>query len=217
MVTDSLASSFEPDESLALARHEIQNNQLAAALNRLKTLVRAGTGGPQATVMLARLHGQLGLPARAQVGFEQYLAAQPDALHERFELGLALLEQGQAEAALGTWQEVLRQQPAYPPALYFSALAHQREGRTDQAAQALRILFETSPPDNAYHVRGRELLEQLPRQSEELSPGPAFTPVSADTAIAPGLPQHVVSLPENFDTPDQYNYGATVKAHESSH
>lgn len=159
--TTAAATAFELDESLALARHEIEAKQFAPALQRLKALAQAEPPSAQAVLLLARLYGQLGLPQRAQAGFERYLALEPVAVHERFELGVALLEQDQAQAALGTWREVLEQVPDYPPALYFSAVAHSQMDAREQAEQFLQHLFQTTVADNLYHQRGQELLQRL--------------------------------------------------------
>ncbi len=156
---------FEIDESLALARQEIEARQFAAALGRLKALTQGPDANPHAILMLARLHGQLGLPARAQAGFERYLALESTAVHERFELGVAQLEQGQPESALQTWCQVLDQSPAYPPALYFSAVAHAQFQRPQEALQALQVLFQTTAPGNMYHERGLELAQRLGGQT----------------------------------------------------
>ncbi len=149
------------DEAFALARHEIETKQYAEALVRLKALAQEEPAPPEAVLLLARLHGQLHLPQRAQAGFERFLAMEPDASHARFELGMTLFEQGQYGVALQTWDTVLQQAPQYPPALYFSAVAHAQTGSTAQAERALQELFEVTDEDNMYHERGRELAQRL--------------------------------------------------------
>jgi predicted Zn-dependent protease len=153
--------TFTLDESLALASHEIESKQYAQALGRLKALAQEEPAAPAAVLLLARLHGQLHLPQRAQAGFERFLALEPNATHERFELGMTLFEQGQYGGALQTWYTVLLQVPQYPPALYFSAVAHAQTGARAQAERTLQELFEVTNEDNMYHERGRELAQRL--------------------------------------------------------
>ncbi len=207
MATGPHDTDFEPDESLALARIEIQNNQHAVALARLKALTQGDHADPQAGLVLARLYGQLGLPARAQAGFEAFLLNQPDAVHERFELGVALMEQGKPDAALQTWAQVLRQAPTYPPALYFTAVAHYQLSQSQEAEQVLRTLFQTSAPDNTYHERGRELLQQRLQISSQRDGAP-FAPLPVVQAQPSPSPQASDVLPENFGPADQYLYKA---------
>lgn len=149
------------DEQLALALHEIELKAYASALVRLKRLVAADPPQSEALQSLAKLYGTLGLPQRAQVQFERYLAQRPQALHERFELGMSLLEQGQPEQALQQWQAVLQQQAGYPPALYFSAVALAGQSQQEEACRCLDELFAVSAPDNVYHERGLALAQRL--------------------------------------------------------
>lgn len=161
MNTEHNTPAFDLDESLALARHEIESKQYASALGRLKALAQESPPSAQAVLLLARLHGQLGLPERAQAGFERYLELEPAAVHERFELGVSLFEQGQVERALQAWGRVLEQVSTYPPALYFSAVAHAQTGARSQAEQLLQALLQSTAVDNMYHERGRELAQRL--------------------------------------------------------
>ncbi len=163
------------DEHLALALHEIELKAFAPALGRLKRLVAAAQPQAEAHQALAKLYGTLGLPQRAQAQFESYLALRPQALHERFELGMSLLEQGQPEQALQQWQAVLAQQAGYPPALYFSAVALAGQSQEEEACRCLDELFAVSAPDNVYHERGLALAQRLqhtppPLQTATLAP-----------------------------------------------
>lgn len=170
---DSPVSSgtFENDENLALARLEIEHKQFAGALGRLKALSEVPDPAPLALILLARLYGQMGLPARAQVWFERFLELAPQAIHERFELGVSLMEQGQVDAALRMWEQVLQHAPTYPPALYFSAVAHADEARTEQAQRALAILLQSTEGENLYRERGLVLDARLRGAPDELVPG----------------------------------------------
>lgn len=145
--------TFETDENLALARLEIEHKQFAGALGRLKVLSALSDPPPQALILLARLYGQMGLPARAQIWFARFLEVAPQALHERFELGVSQIEQGQVDAALHTWEQVLEQAPTYPPALYFCAATHADAGHLEQAQRVLAILLQTTSPENLYRER----------------------------------------------------------------
>lgn len=173
--TTHTGTELADDEHLALALHEIELKAYASALVRLKRLVAADPPQPEALQSLAKLYGTLGLPQRAQVQFERYLALRPQALHERFELGMSLLEQGQPEQALQQWRAVLEQQAGYPPALYFSAVALAGQSQQEQACRCLDELFAVSAADNVYHERGLALAERLqhtppPLQTAVLAP-----------------------------------------------
>lgn len=166
-----MTTLFDPDEALALARIDIERNELGAALARLKPLALDPRASAQAVLMLARLYGQMKLPQRAQPLFQRYLEATPDAVHERFELGMTQLDQREIGAALGTWGQVLSLRPNYPPALFYSAVAQAEAAQPAQANRLLDALFETTTEDNLYHQRGRELLQALPQSEGDAALG----------------------------------------------
>jgi len=155
---------LESDELLALARHDLKHERYDAALLKLKQ-ARSETSGQQipAGVLaeLGRLYSRLGLRARAKEAFQEFLAREPEALQERFELGLTLFEDGAAEAALGLWEQVLRTSPLHPPALFYSSLALAQRGSFAEALQLSQTLLSKVNVDNLYHGRAKDLIQRI--------------------------------------------------------
>jgi tetratricopeptide (TPR) repeat protein len=149
------------EESLALARYQVQHGDFERALARLKPLAALAQPPADALAMIARVYAQLGLMARAQGAFRRYLDARPDAAHETFELGATYFDQGDDASALEHWKQALALAPTHPPALFFSAAALSRSGKSADARRHLEVLFNSAPADNLYVERGRDLLKAL--------------------------------------------------------
>lgn len=115
-------SRLEADELLVLARHDLQKGQIEDGLLKLKRLQLLPSPSAEASLELARLYAQLGLRRRALPLFEAYLGHAPQDIDVRFQLGMALFEEGHRAAALPVWKEVLTVAPNYPPALFYRAL-----------------------------------------------------------------------------------------------
>lgn len=171
MTTKTKASSaasksdlFETDELVALARLDIERNQLDEALWKLKQAQTDAAAPPEAAAMLARLYAQLGLWDRAKPLFERYLAAQPNAINETFQLGMVHFDSGQTEEAIKIWEKLLQTQPIHPPALFYRALAKHQTGQSAEARHSLDVLLKSAPPDNLYFGRARELLQVIDTQ-----------------------------------------------------
>jgi tetratricopeptide (TPR) repeat protein len=155
---------LDADELLALAKHEVQRGELESALLKLKRLVSQKKPPAAAVAAIARVYAQLGLTDSAQKHFRKYLELNPDAAHETFELGVTYFDQGNDAGALDYWKRALELQPAHPPALFFSAVAHSRMGNVAEARRGIDVLLKTAPSDNLYVERGRELLKSLDGQ-----------------------------------------------------
>jgi tetratricopeptide (TPR) repeat protein len=156
-----LAEIFDADELLALARHDIENNRLEQALEKLKCVLAGAVPADEALALAARVYGQLGLFQRAQEALLQYLARHPDAPNEQFQLGMSYYSNGQLADAQGHWDAILHAHPTYPPALYYGALALARQGKPMEAKRSLGILLQSAAPDNLYAGKGRELLQSI--------------------------------------------------------
>ena len=181
--TLSKADIFEADELIALARLDIEHGHLDEALWKLKQAHTDAAAPPEVFAMLARLYAQLGLWERAKPLFERYLAAEPHAVNESFQLGMVHFDSGQADEAIKIWDKLLLTQPTHPPALFYRALAKQQLGQTAEARHALDVLLKSAPPDNLYFTRGKELLQALDTQ-----PAAARGPASAP-AVMPMAPK----------------------------
>jgi tetratricopeptide (TPR) repeat protein len=159
MVAELQESDVE--ESLALARHQVQHGDFERALARLKALVALPQPPADSLAMIARVYAQLGLMERAQGAFRRYLESHPGAAHETFELGATYFDQGNDARALEHWTQALVIAPTHPPALFFSAAALSRSGKNADARRHLEVLFNSAPADNLYVERARDLLKTL--------------------------------------------------------
>jgi tetratricopeptide (TPR) repeat protein len=169
---------LELEESLALARHQVQHGDFERALARLKPLVALAQPPADSLAMIARVYAQLGLMERAQGAFRRYLESHPGAAHETFELGVTYFDQGDDAQALEHWTQALAIVPTHPPALFFSAAALSRSGKAADARRHLEVLFNSAPADNLYVGRARDLLKTL-----EAAPAPVTE--GAPPAVVP--------------------------------
>jgi tetratricopeptide (TPR) repeat protein len=152
---------LDPEEALAVARHDAQRGELERALTRLKAIVSMPDPPADSLAVIARIYAQLGLMERAQAAFRGHLKSHPGAVHETFELGATYYDQGNDARALEHWNEALAMQPTHPPALFFSAAALSRAGKGAEARRHLDVLFKSTPADNLYVERARDLLRTL--------------------------------------------------------
>jgi tetratricopeptide (TPR) repeat protein len=109
---------------------------------------------------LGRVYAKLKLFDEAKEAFEVYVDQVADAYVERFQLGLVLMEMGNQELALGLWQQVLEQQPNFPPALYYKAVVCLSSDDDVSANFLLKQLLETAEEDNLYIGLATELIER---------------------------------------------------------
>lgn len=156
-----LADVFDVDELIALARHDIENNRLEQALEKLKCVLAGEAPADDALPLAGRVYGQLGLFKRAQESFRRYLALHPGAAHEQFQLAMSHYSHGELAEAQGHWDAILRAHPTHPPALYYSALALAQQGKPMEAKRSLDILLQSAAPDNLYAGKGKELLQSI--------------------------------------------------------
>ena len=122
--SEKVDDQFDCEELVALARIDMEQNRLDRALSRLKRALVENSGHDQANLLAARVYAQLGLFDRAEQGFKTFLESNPEAIIERFQLGMSLFDSGKASDALVAWDEVLKAEPTYPPALFYKALAN---------------------------------------------------------------------------------------------
>ena len=172
---------FDGDELVALARYDIEQGRLDEALRKLKQALMDEATPSEALSMIARLYAQIGLFERAKDCFQKYLQAEPGALIETFQLGMTHFDAGQRSEALTIWEELLKQHPTHPPALFYTALIRAQDGKIPDARQSLDILLKSAPADNLYFGRAKELLR-------ELDAGQAPTAAQDATGATPHLP-----------------------------
>ena len=157
----SIDVDFEADELLALARLDIEAGRLDRALSKLKQAVSIEGDLSEAVVELARLYAQLGLQEKAKPLFRGALDQNGENPDLKFQFGMVCFETGEIEVAMGQWSSVLEISPAYPPALYFRAVAHLQAGRKDEARKSLQQVFEKVSSDNLYFERAKLLMARL--------------------------------------------------------
>jgi tetratricopeptide (TPR) repeat protein len=155
---------LDADELLALARQDIAKERFDDALLKLKQAV-ADTSvqevPAQVLAELGRINARLGLRQKAKQAFQDFLARVPEALQERFELGLAYFEDQAHEPALKLWNEVLKQAPLHPPALFYSSLVLAQRGNFGEALGRSRALLAKVKPDNIFHGRAKDLVQRI--------------------------------------------------------
>lgn len=162
MAENSTASlDLEPDELLALARLDIDKGELESALRKLKSVLNHASPPAGALSMAARLYAQLGLLPRAKQLFNAYLKQHPDALNERFQLGMVHFDSGEGDHAGKIWEQILVAAPTHPPTLHYMGLLCAQQNRMADARRHLEVLLKAAPSDNLYFERSRELLKTI--------------------------------------------------------
>jgi tetratricopeptide (TPR) repeat protein len=152
---------YDAEELVALARLDMDKGAVDQALLKLKQAFAEGEPAAEAASLMARLYAQLGLFKRAQEFYQRFLQANPGAMLERFQLGMTYFDGGQVKEALAIWDELLKETPNHPPALFYKALALAQGGNRNDARQMLDLLMKTAPADNLYFGRAREMLQAL--------------------------------------------------------
>lgn len=166
--------SLDAQELLALARIDMERGALEPALQKIKRLIADPEASSEALALAGRLYAQLGLWDRAEKMFQKYLALEPNAVTETFQLGMVHLDAGRRSEALKIFEDLLKRQPMHPPALFYRALSLVQEGQISSARQALDLLLKSIPADNLYFGRGKELLQSL----DAARPPAATTPAT---------------------------------------
>ena len=152
---------FDDDELLALAKHDLDKGEVESALFKLKQVLVSDEPLDEARTMAARIYAQLGLFERAQGLYEEYIAKNPGAVLESFQLGMTFFDMGRVEEALSHWDKVLDKEPVHPPSLFYKGLVLAQLGKVADAKQSLDTLLKSAPADNLYFGRARELLQAI--------------------------------------------------------
>ena len=162
---------FDGEELFVLARLDLEQGRVEAALLKFKKILAEKTPPAEAIREAARIYAQLGLRKKAQALFRSYLEQQPEDTDARFQLGMVLFEDDQRDAAFPLWEQVLKKAPQHPPALFYRALATAQSGRIPEARQQLTALAQAIPTDNLYFARARDLLKDLEGASASKADG----------------------------------------------
>jgi YaiO family outer membrane protein len=169
---------------------------------------------PQSLYQSAVADRLAGRPAEAVPKLEQVLAARPDDVDARLNLGLALLALGRLDEAEAAFRDVTRQTPAYADAWVGLARVEQRRGDTE-AARRMAEEAARLAPGNAEVRSLQASLEPPPAwrvdaaaARSRLSGGlPDWTEarVSVSRRLADGWSASgAVEVTERFDNTDVY-------------
>lgn len=188
----TLMNSFQNldvHELIALSRLDIAKEDFSSALLKLKHAISFDGISDEAFSMLAKVYAQIGLSEKAISYFERFLQNNPDALLEKFQLGVAQLDAGQSNGALDTWRELLTTHPGYPPALYYSGLVLSQTDKVDGAIATLQGLVDKTATDNLYVERAVELLDHIRMQGSDSIPDSLAKPNKDITEALSALPR----------------------------
>lgn len=154
-------SLFSTEELLALSAQDLEKNELAMALEKLKYLDDQGVVSDELDSMLGSIYAKLQLFAESSERYSALLERAPSRLHERFQLGMVYREMGEIGKAIEKWDEVLESDADYPPVLFHKALVLLSEDDEKEAEHLLKLLADSAEQDNYYAERGRELMAEL--------------------------------------------------------
>jgi len=163
-------SDFDTEELVALARSDLRQNRQDFALNKLKIAVRQPDCPIEGVALIGQVYADLGLFKHAQKWLGRYIEQNPKSPTELFQLGLTYLELGDRVQAKAIWSSVLQLMPSHPPALYFTAVASNLDGHKEDARRDLLQLLRSASPDNQYVLQGKDLLNKLDANFEEVRP-----------------------------------------------
>lgn len=151
---------LDSDELIALAGIDINNEQFAHALIKLKhALLRCKTG--EINAIIARLYARIGLFDKAQKHFESYLQEYPDALTEMFQYAMTHYDAENMDESYEVFESILRQDPKHPPALYYSSLVLVNQSRHAEAEMRLQYILDEIDSENLFSLKAKELLGAL--------------------------------------------------------
>ena len=118
----------------------------------------------EAYSLLGRIYASINLLPRAKDYFTMFLNKSPNALAERFHLGLVQKDMGDIDSAMTTWDLVLQQQPHYPPALYNKANTLFTQDKASEATELLNLLLETAHEKDEHRNLAEKLLSRITLQ-----------------------------------------------------
>jgi tetratricopeptide (TPR) repeat protein len=165
--TTNNISILDSEELIGITRWYLDQEQFGQALIHCKQAMTQDDAPMEAFRLGGKIYAQLGLFEHAKTAFKSFIDATPDALTEIFQYGMVHYDEGDNEAAINIWLDVLKQEPTYPPALFYSALALARTDKASEALKHLDVLIKSAPTDNLYFERGRELINTLEQNKSD--------------------------------------------------
>lgn len=152
---------FSTDELLALAALDLEQENLAEGLEKLKYLLRQEVISDELDSMLGSVYAKLQLFSDAVEHYSALLERTPSRQHERFQLGMVYREMDELAKAVECWDKVLEEQENYPPVLFHKALLLLATDDVEECSSLLQQLIATADSDNYYVERARGALEEL--------------------------------------------------------
>ncbi len=159
------------DELLALAALDLEKENLAEGLEKLKYLVKQETVSDELDSMLGSIYAKLQLFHYAVEHYSALLSRTPSRLHERFQLGMVYRELNELNKAVENWDLVLEEEEFYPPVLFHKALLLLSAADDEEECKVLlRKLTETADKDNYYVERALGVLGELDATGDLVTP-----------------------------------------------
>jgi tetratricopeptide (TPR) repeat protein len=103
--------------------------------------------GERAYLLEGQAAFRAGRYEEAAIAFRKAVAAAPDSVAARIDLGSALGEQGDVEGALAEYDKALEIAPANPTALFNAGVLRARRGELQLAVEHLRFAAQIAPED----------------------------------------------------------------------
>lgn len=192
---------------------DVERKRRSEDLIAYTKLVRDDPQNPLRRDALAMLHLQNGRPGEAAAELSESLKLNPDSAPTHYNLGLALIAQGQLERATAEFQEAVRLSPEYAEAHNNLGAVLHFAGRLDEAGRHYRLAASLRP-DNAEAAGNlaRLLLQQGNREEavehfrRAIKVNPEFAPALAGLAWVRATsdgplsdPKEAVDLAERAD------------------
>ena len=191
MTTTANTDVFDAQERIALAFLALEAKNLAEALRMLKPVLQAADVPAEALALGGAVYMQLRLFDRAEKLLTRCLEKQPKAPWERCQLGAVQAQMGKRTEALNAWEQVLKDQPNFFPALLNKGMALLQDGKVPEAMQALDGVVRAAPAGTPYFEQAKQVLQALDAQVAAVQAAPR-----ANTAASGSRP-----IPEAYKTP----------------
>lgn len=147
----------DPEANLRLAELYRQIGRTELALPLLRNLAGVALPAPQLNLLGAAWH-RLGHAQEAKAAFERAVAARPDSLEFRFNLGLALRDLGSAREAADCFSRNLAAQPDHLPSLLQLGAVLREDQQLEAALEVLQRIVAIDP-GNAEAYRYMALMQ----------------------------------------------------------
>lgn len=158
---DSAIDILDFEELIVLAKLDLDANNLSDALIKIKFAHKSTSADSETTIMLARLYARLGLFEKATPLFSEYVDKNPDAIVEKFQLGMTLFDNNDFAKALEIFNSILEAEAYHPPAMFYSTLILSEQGKVDEAISLLESILTNVDSKNLFYSRAHEQLVNL--------------------------------------------------------